>query len=202
MAGKAHLEPDAAQPTLDDHDGSAMERSNLSNDGQPESAAAGISVPRLVETDETVEDVLSLRLVDPCAVIVDAEDNLTVALGQGESDRRARMPDGVVGEVADQPSELLAVAPYPPRRYGAHVDLQLGRASESCGLLEHEVVEVDRLDWKLQRALVDPREEQEILDEALEPHVFVQHDLRQILGAGLFRVRQSNFRMLTDRRDG
>src|SRR5688572_4028718 len=109
MTGKTHLELGSAQFAVHDRDRSPVERGDLSNDGQPESAAAGIPVPRLVEPDETVEDVLSLRIVDPRAVVVDAENHLTVPLSQGEGDRGARVPSGVVGQVADEPSELLTV---------------------------------------------------------------------------------------------
>ncbi len=136
MARESNLEPGSSENAFDDIDGPSVERSDLPDDRQPEAAPAGVPISSLVEPDEPVEDPDPLLALDPRSVVVDAEHHLSVPLEQGEGDRRAGVSSRVLGQVADQPSELLAVTPHPARRDTADVDPQFRRAAETFRLFE------------------------------------------------------------------
>ena len=112
------------------------------------------------------------------------------------------MTRGVVGQVADQPLEPSAVADHPPRRDAGAVDPKAGGRSESCGLLEHEVVEVHGEPAELQRPFVHPRQQQQILDDPLESYVLLQNGLRKLVHRRPIGMGQRDLRVLAYRGDG
>ena len=97
----------------------------------------------------------------------------------------------VVGQVAHQPLEPVAVAraPAPPRRRRCR---SAGRSSLAAArLLEHEVVEVHGPACELQRPFVHPRQQQQVLDDPLEPHVLLEHDLGELVASSSDRDGQA-----------
>ena len=83
---------------------------------------------------------------------------------------RLRMASRVVDEVAHQPLELVGATEHAGRADAAGVDRERGRGAHAGGFGEDEIVEVDARPaaWS---ALVEPGEQQQIVDQALDPEV-------------------------------
>ena len=156
-----HLESGSSEAAVDDVDGASVERRDFSDDRQSEPAPTGIPITGLVEPDEPVEDPVSLLIVDPAPSSSTRSTTSPSRSDRVESDRRVGMPSRIVGQVADQPPELFTVTRDPARRHTCDIDPQIGCASKTLRLLEHEVVEVDGLRPPLERAFIDLGEEQE-----------------------------------------
>ena len=108
MGRQIDLEPGTTEVTVEDPNRTAVERRDLSDDRQSESTPPGIPISRGIESDEPLEDVLSLGRIDPDPVVVDAQDRAPAHLLERETDDAARVSSRVVGEVPDEPLELLA----------------------------------------------------------------------------------------------
>ena len=98
-------------------------------------------------------------------------------------------------------SSCSRVSDDPSRGDGADVDLQVGGRAEPGSILQEQIVEVDRSRRMGDRSLVDPREQEEVLDEPLETRVFLEHHLRQLADRRPLGVGQGDFRELADRGD-
>jgi hypothetical protein len=109
------------------------------------------------------------------------------------------VPSGVLEEVAHQPLELRTVAPDPAARDVRRVDAHVRRrAVQPRRLRQNEVVEVDGLRSTAQRPFVGPRQEQEVLDETLEPQVLLEHDLGQLVETDPIGMGDGDLGVLAD----
>ena len=159
----------------------------LGHDRQAEAAAAVIAGTGVVQAHEPLEHPLPVGLGDAGAVVVDQEADHAVALGHRERHLGAGVAGGVVAQVAQDPPQTGGVAVDPAGRHGAGVDPQAGDAPQPPGLVEHQVVEVDRASAEPEGVLVGPGEQQQVLGQALEPEVLGQHRPGQLGGAGPVR---------------
>ena len=171
-------------PRGGDRDRPAVGGDDLLDDGQPESAPAGVAGARLVEPHEPLEDPFPLVLRDPGTVVVDAQLHLVACLPDGHRDRCVGMAGGVVDEVADHLRERGPVAPDPAGCHTGRVDVE-PVAAYPARLGERQVVEVDVMEGAEDRPLVGPGEQQELFDETLHPRRLLEHGVRQLaLGQG------------------
>jgi hypothetical protein len=109
---------------------------------------------------------------------------------------------GVVAEVAQHPPQPGGVGGDPAGRHRGGVDPQPGRVPQPPGLLEHQVVEVDRATPQGQGLLVGPGEQQQVLGQALEPQALGEHGGGQLGGGGPAGVGQGDLGVLADAGDG
>lgn len=124
---------------------SPMGGRDLRDDGQSQSTSARVTVTRLVQTNESLEDPVSILLWDPLSVVVDVEDGGAVVLPKRQGDRAPAVPGCIVGEISEQLRELATVADHSPGRNAARVDLKLRRGAQTPRFLEDQIVEVHRL---------------------------------------------------------
>ena len=132
-------------------------------------------------------------------VVVDTEDRAPADLLEREANPPAGVSCGILGEVPDEPFELLGVSDDPSCGDGANVDLQLGGRAEPGSVLQEEIIEVDRSRGVGDRSLVDPREQEEVLDQPLETRILLEHHLRQFADGRPLRMGEGDFRELADR---
>ena len=155
----------------------------------------------VVEAHEALEDASAGLGGDPRAVVVDAEPDLPVTLGNGERDCAACVTRRVVTEVAHHVAELLAVADHLPAGDRGRVDGDAVAPTQARRLLEHEVVEVDRRRRRSSPVLVGTREPEQVVDEPLEPEVLGEHRPRELVDEVVRGVCLRDLGMLADRRD-
>ncbi len=136
---------------------------------------------RAIEPHEPLEDPLPFRRGDAAAVVIDAKHDVAVlVLGEADRDARPSVARRVVHEVADHPPQLGRIASHSPDTDVASTSKRdVSRTVPR--LLEHEVVHVDRAPSWREGALVCAGQQQEVLDEVLQPEVLGQHGLRQLV---------------------
>jgi hypothetical protein len=77
----------------------------LGDDRKAEPTASLVARTRAVETDEALEDALTVALGDAGAVVVHPQQHGAVPLGQRERHAGPGMPGGVVAEVVQHPPQ-------------------------------------------------------------------------------------------------
>ena len=108
---------------------------------------------------------------------------------------------GVVAEVAHEPREIAIVPGDPCRRHRVRVDGQRRCVPQPNGLREHHVVEIHLGVRQPQGALVEPREQEQIVHDRLQPDALLGHRRRELAHVGRRRMRAGDLRVLTDRSD-
>ena len=157
-----------------------MHVDELRNDREPEAAAALVARPRVVETHESVEHARAVLGRNARAVVVDGERDEAVALLDRERDRAGSMASGVVGDVAQDAGQRARITRDSAGGHRVGIDRQCRRVAQTARFGEHEIVEVDGAGRQAQHVLVGPGQEQQIVDEMLDPQVIGEHVLGEL----------------------
>ena len=138
----------------------------------------------------------------PGPVVVDGEDQAAVVGSASAKATRLRACRPALSpEVAQRPG---AARRRRRRTRPADTPVVSTRSSvrlpEAAGLVEHEVVEVERARLQVEGVLVGAGQQQQVLDQPLDPEVLGQHRLRQLGGRRALGVGQGDLGVLADRR--
>ena len=175
-----------------------MRFDHRSDDREAEPGTPTLTGSRIVEPHETVEDPVAIGRCDAWSVVVNGEYRMRARVAHGQRDHLLGVAGGVAGQIAHHPLELGGTAEHPARTHPGGVDRERRGPPQARGLLEHEVVEID-LYPAVVHALVEPGEEQQIVDQLLHPEVLAMHDSREIVDVGVLRTGERDLRVLSDR---
>ena len=90
------------------------------------------------------------------------------------------MAGGIVGDVADDASQRARIARDSAGGHRVGIDRQCCRVAQTARFGEHEIVEVDGAGRQAQHVLVGPGQEQQIVDEMLDPQIIGEHVLGEL----------------------
>ena len=147
-----------------------MSGNELSRDRKPETGTAGVSGPGIVEAHEPVEDPLPVVGRDAWPVVVDVEHDPSIGLGEAQGHRATRVACRIVGEISQHPTDRSGIGVDPASGDPRRVDVQVGQRSQPFRLVEHEVIEIDRVRLQREGSFVGTGKEQQVVHHQLEPH--------------------------------
>src|SRR5262245_22748320 len=115
-------EPGAVGVVTVDRDRAAELFDEAAGDGEAEASAAMAGAPRVIDAAEPLEDVGATLGGDARSIIGDDERHDAVVLAERQRDRCGGVAHGVVEQVADDTTELIAVADHLGGRHVPGVD--------------------------------------------------------------------------------
>ena len=148
---------------------------DVAGDGQAEAGAAGAGRAGVVEAGEAVEDPLLVLGRDPGAVVGHGQYGGAAPFDQGQRHGAGGVAGGVVGQVADRPGELVAVAGDLDGGDAGDVDLDAAGGPEAPGDAQDDVVEVDPGPGRRRAGSgVAAGQVEQVLHQVLEPDGLLQ----------------------------
>ena len=141
--------------------------SRLGDDRQTQPGTAAVAAARVISTLESVEDALPVLLGHPFSVVIDTQCHPALGGTEGKLDPGTRMAPCVLGSVADGSHKKALVGEHASRADPGGVH-GYAECAQPVRLGEHDVVEID-LSAIAGDALVQPGQEQQVVDEAVEP---------------------------------
>ena len=177
-----------------------MEFDDLADDGEPQASAALVAGASFVEAYEPVENAGTVTGKNPLAIVVDDEFNAASLSGQRHRCPGARMPDGIVDQIPNDLAEKSRISVHACGPDGRAVQLDVA-GSRAVNLIEGEVVEVDNLTHG-PGALLEPGQQEERVDQALQALSLSQDDLSKLVHRHALGVKAGDLGMLVDRGQG
>ena len=134
----------------------------------------------VVETYEALEHTGAFLARNAGAVVIDRERHEPVTLVERERDRPRGVASSVVGNVAHDASERACITHDPAGGHRVGIDRQRCRVAQPASFREHEIVDVDGAGRQPQHFLVGKGQEQQIVDEMLDPQIIGEHVLGEL----------------------
>ena len=173
------------------------------DDSQSQPASARVTVARLLKPNESLEDPAAVLRGDASSVIVYPEDHVVVLLRKRHSHRDNGMPEGVVEEIVHQPGELFAISDHSPCRHPSCVNCSSGELRYAFDRFENHIIQIEHYNAAVVGGrILRPGEEEQVLDQALQAEILIEHDLGECLRGDLARMFQGDFGMLPDAGNG
>ena len=150
---------------------------DIGGDGETETGAATVADAALVEADEPSHDVVAPAGGDAGAVVVDVERHGVAVAPDGDAGDRRRVPGCVADDVIDGAAHCSLVADHVAERRVVAGDFDRnppgagGDVTGDVGERERRAVET---------ALVAASEQQQVVDQALQPVELVEQDAADV----------------------
>ena len=132
---------------------------------------------------------------NPWPIVRNRKDDGSAFLPQGDRDQAARIPPGILQDVPHRPCELVLVARHLPGRNAARLHANGIRREHTPHFAQYDVVEVHRQERCRRRALICPREQQQVVHKPLHAFHLLQRAPHGRLPVRLRRVRHVHFEL-------